>query len=424
MPPKKKVTFDAAESAPKKRVRKKCTHQEGCTNIVVRGGLCKRHGAQVEKKKCTQEGCINIAYKGGLCIRHGAKKKKCTYDECSKYAQKGGLCIGHGAQVERKKCTQEGCETFAQKEGLCCRHGAQVEYKKCTYDGCSKYAQSGGLCVGHGAQVKKYECTHEGCTNIAQKGGLCIGHGAQVKKCTHDGCTNVAKRGGLCRRHGGKCSISNCNNFSLKEGKCLKHCANVLLCGSTRCMKIALAGGLCSRHGKESQGQGIELDQNVAVPALPGMEIQESTSFDCVLCCEEFDVSELNTCGADNACACIICHTCLKKRFRFQYQRKHGQVIHYNPNECPCCRTDGAFSLNEEEQFALESAAYDYDDSSIDANFYASSDDGTYFERDREYDEETVGGRSYYSEGTSVGGETNYSTSHEDGDSEWSEGDE
>lgn len=149
------------------------------------------------------------------------------------------------------------------------------------------------------------------------------------------------------------------------------------------------------------------------------MEIPESTSFDCVLCFEASDVAELNTCAADNACACIICHTCVRQRFRFQYQRKNGQVIHYNPNECPCCRTDGAFSLNEEEQLAMESETCIGG-----ANFYASSDDMSYSDRDLDYDEETVGGRSYYSEGTSVGGQTNYSTSHEDGDSEWFEGDE
>ena len=122
----------------------------------------------------------------------------------------------------------------------------------------------------------------------------------------------------------------------------------------------------------------------------------------------------------------IICHSCVRQRFLFQYQQKNGQVIHYhyNPNECPCRRTDEAFSLNEEQRLAVESETYEYDDYSIGAIFYASSDDVRYSERDLEYDEETVGGRSYHSEGTSVGGQTNYKTGHEVGNSEWFECDE
>ena len=44
--------------------------RDGCTNIMVKGGVCVRHGA---KKKCRREGCTaNNSVKGGVCIRHGA----------------------------------------------------------------------------------------------------------------------------------------------------------------------------------------------------------------------------------------------------------------------------------------------------------------------------------------------------------------
>jgi hypothetical protein len=35
--------------------------------------VCIRHGAKVEPKRCSSEGCTNIVIKGGVCKRHGAK---------------------------------------------------------------------------------------------------------------------------------------------------------------------------------------------------------------------------------------------------------------------------------------------------------------------------------------------------------------
>jgi hypothetical protein len=56
---------------------KRCSH-EGCTNHVVKGGVCRRHGAQA--KLCKHEGCTNQAIIGGVCWSHGAKVMKfCTF---------------------------------------------------------------------------------------------------------------------------------------------------------------------------------------------------------------------------------------------------------------------------------------------------------------------------------------------------------
>jgi hypothetical protein len=55
---------------------------EGCTNIVVKGGVCVTHGAkQKAKKRCNHEGCTNGAIKGGICWTHGAKRelKHCSF---------------------------------------------------------------------------------------------------------------------------------------------------------------------------------------------------------------------------------------------------------------------------------------------------------------------------------------------------------
>jgi hypothetical protein len=62
-----------SNNAPKKRQQKKCS-AEGCTNQVVKGGVCKRDGAKVVPKLCSSEGCTNLSVKGGVCVRHGAKR--------------------------------------------------------------------------------------------------------------------------------------------------------------------------------------------------------------------------------------------------------------------------------------------------------------------------------------------------------------
>jgi len=54
---------------------------EGCTNQVVNGGVCMRHGARV--KRCSREGCTNVAVQGGVCNRHGAKVKRCSSEGCT-----------------------------------------------------------------------------------------------------------------------------------------------------------------------------------------------------------------------------------------------------------------------------------------------------------------------------------------------------
>ena len=167
---------------------------EGCTNQVVKGGVCKRHGAKVNQ--CSSEGCTNQVKKGGVCKRHGAKVNQCSSEGCTNVVVKGGVCVRHGAKV--KLCSREGCTNQAQKGGVCIRHGAKK--KQCSSEGCTNQVKKGGVCVRHGA--KKKQCSNEGCTNQAKKGGVCIRHGAKVKLCSSEGCTNQVVRGGVCWKHG------------------------------------------------------------------------------------------------------------------------------------------------------------------------------------------------------------------------------
>jgi len=71
---------------PAKKVRKKHRYEcfaDGCTNKVIKGGVCVRHGAKdtakvKQRKRCSSEGCKNIVVRGGVCKRHGAKLKQCS----------------------------------------------------------------------------------------------------------------------------------------------------------------------------------------------------------------------------------------------------------------------------------------------------------------------------------------------------------
>eukprot|EP00985_Skeletonema_marinoi_P024831 scaffold17643_cov67-Skeletonema_marinoi.AAC.1 len=136
-----------------------------------------------EAKRCSSEGCTNRVVKGGVCVKHGAKveAKRCSSEGCTNHVVKGGVCVKHGAKVEAKRCSSEGCTNVARKGGVCWRHGAKVEAKRCSSEGCTNHVVKGGVCVKHGAKVKL--CSSEGCTNQAQKGGVCKKHGAKVKLC-------------------------------------------------------------------------------------------------------------------------------------------------------------------------------------------------------------------------------------------------
>ena len=83
-----------------------------------------KHGAKV--KRCSVEGCKNIVVKGGVCRRHGAKKeqRRCSSEGCTNHAKKGGVCMKHGAKQTRKRCSFEGCTNQSQRRGVCRRHGA------------------------------------------------------------------------------------------------------------------------------------------------------------------------------------------------------------------------------------------------------------------------------------------------------------
>ena len=54
------------------RMVPRCSH-EGCTNKVIKGGVCVTPGAVF--KRCAHAGCTNGAINGGVWVTHGATRK-------------------------------------------------------------------------------------------------------------------------------------------------------------------------------------------------------------------------------------------------------------------------------------------------------------------------------------------------------------
>ena len=208
---------------------------EGCTTIVGKeGGVCFTHGANRVIQRCSFEQAVDKAN-----IR---RKTRCSHIGCTNGVVKGGVCVTHGAKM--KSCSAEGCNNQAKKGGVCVTHGAKVTHKRCSFEGCNNQVKKGGVCITHGAKTKK-RCSHEGCTNGVMKGGVCVTHGATKKLCSHKGCPNHAKKGGVCITHGAKverkrCSFEGCTNYVQKGGVCWTHGAKGM--SSLRCKKIQ---GLC-----------------------------------------------------------------------------------------------------------------------------------------------------------------------------------
>jgi len=111
------------------------TKGKRCTCYAKQGGYCYAHGGCYGRTLCGHDDCDNIAQKGGMCRRHGTNLEKCKYDfgythsqkGCKFYATKGGMCDVHS----RPKCSQEGCKHYALKDlGVCWKHYEEPEVER------------------------------------------------------------------------------------------------------------------------------------------------------------------------------------------------------------------------------------------------------------------------------------------------------
>jgi len=118
---------------------KQCTHHEGCTNQVVKGGVCIMHGAK--QKRSSHEGCTKQARSGVVTVDAPSKPQQ---DLCHTWRKKETI---HLCWVLKVRCTNIGV-----KRGVCITHGAKVDIKRCSFKKCTSYAQKGGACKRHGAK--------------------------------------------------------------------------------------------------------------------------------------------------------------------------------------------------------------------------------------------------------------------------------
>ena len=80
-----------------KELRKMCS-TKGCNNLVNQNarGVCQKHSGY-KRKRCSTKGCDNFAQQRGcVCKKHGPVTK-CSYEGCTNKVIRRGVCIRHGA---------------------------------------------------------------------------------------------------------------------------------------------------------------------------------------------------------------------------------------------------------------------------------------------------------------------------------------
>ena len=193
---KKRSLEDGDQSsagAPRKTYKYVCS-ADGCTNRVINGGVCLRHGAKL--KLCSSEGCTKLAQRGGVCVKHGAKRKRCRSEGCTNQAVKGGVCNRHGAKAELK--SREKGRIKRNASGVNAENiatGCSAPSRKRKHPSLEEGGQSSEITP---KKTYKYVCSADGCTNHVVNGGVCVRHGAKINRCSSEGCTNQAVKGGVC----------------------------------------------------------------------------------------------------------------------------------------------------------------------------------------------------------------------------------
>ena len=267
--------------------RPKCSH-DGCNNVAKKGELCWRH--DTERRQHEAEGSAAVSSddaENAIETKRDEKevpakraKRICSADGCSNWVVRGGVCISHGAKQSKSKCNREGCTNFALKRGVCRKHGAEV--RQCSHEGCTHNAVKGGVCVSHGA--RKQICSNDGCTNQAVKGGVCIRHGAK----STEGAKTPSKRKGK-SLPGGKVpakQVKRINEGANKTGASFRgRCGHMMrhnqrVCAkcekfrkeeSTREFETGIIG-IARKHGGCNPAKGSERKQVPTIPIQPGLE--------------------------------------------------------------------------------------------------------------------------------------------------------
>ena len=96
---------------------------------------------------------------------------------------------------------------------------------------------------------------------------------------------------------------------------------------------------------------------DVSAPPLPPAAVEfEPNQAECPLCCDEYNIYDLVACKAGSSCPYAVCQDCLLTSF---YQKvvfnEYGQLIRYDPTQCPACRAEGAFCFDESDELNVRS---------------------------------------------------------------------
>ena len=103
---------------------------------------------------------------------------------------------------------------------------------------------------------------------------------------------------------------------------------------------------------------------------------QKQSEAECLICCETYNVDDLVTCAAENACTFPICHDCLVTSFLRPLKFEDGLLTEYDPTQCPHCQAKGAFCLDERDEAIVQREAsdmYKFDAASVGASYASTS---------------------------------------------------
>ena len=89
---------------------------------------CKPEDANNNKSRaillCKHPGCTNVSIKGRVCRKHGGRHLWCKFEGCTNQRVANHLCYSHGAP--RKICKHNGCTNIVKGRGVCTRHVSSV----------------------------------------------------------------------------------------------------------------------------------------------------------------------------------------------------------------------------------------------------------------------------------------------------------
>ena len=288
---------DNESGSSKKKYKKRFCRVAECSNQVVNGGVCVRHGAKRYDYICSVAECTKQVQRRGLCVRHGAYSENnqdsdnhssvatATTDNYRSSFPRGGgqqgMTMNHNFGAANSGFCQPTTQSGSLQRSNATPGNQQIEPTAAIGDNeATKRKEAARSTVNRDnnesgsskKKRKKYFCSVAECTNQVVNGGVCIRHGAKVKRCNVVGCPNQVLNGGVCFSHGAKkyiCSVDECTSQVRWRGLCGWHGAKLkqyrqqcqFQHPTHRCTTIATYDGFCYMHHHHRNNRGNESNQ-------------------------------------------------------------------------------------------------------------------------------------------------------------------